>query len=262
MDEVARWPANDRADLFAAAASSRGIMPAIMEKDFWVCWVLRRIFTLENPPASLIFKGGTSLSKVYNAIERFSEDVDLSLNRSDLGFGGDDDPMAATSGKKRQRAIDALKAKCSEVVGGTILDFLKEKCGEALEGGREPWELAVAEDDHLTLLFHYPRKKEAPTETAYVRPMVRLEFGARSENWPAQDATITPYVAEEFPDQVAKPECEVRVLAGARTFWEKATILHKWYHAPGRKLGTPTDRNLIGLCSVGFWLENYQRQAN
>src|SRR5437762_14140886 len=69
MDDVARWPARERADLFSASAALRKVSAAIIEKDFWVCWTLKRLFTLEDPPAGLIFKGGTSLSKAYGAIE-------------------------------------------------------------------------------------------------------------------------------------------------------------------------------------------------
>src|SRR5262245_25557743 len=92
VDEVARLAAKDRADLFRAAAEKRGLVEAIVEKDFWVCWVLKRIFAIDTPPASILFKGGTSLSKVYGVIDRFSEDVDLSFDRAGLGFGGDADP--------------------------------------------------------------------------------------------------------------------------------------------------------------------------
>ncbi len=99
MDEVARWEARDRADLFTAAAGQRGVGAAIIEKDFWVCWTLKRLFGLADPPAGLIFKGGTSLSKAYGIIERFSEDVDLSFQRADLGFGCENDPASAGTGK-------------------------------------------------------------------------------------------------------------------------------------------------------------------
>jgi predicted nucleotidyltransferase component of viral defense system len=84
MDDVARLPTGDRTDLFTATASLRGLTPAIIEKDFWVCWTLKRIFTLPDPPAGLLFKGGTSLSKMFGVIERFSEDVDLSFDRARL----------------------------------------------------------------------------------------------------------------------------------------------------------------------------------
>lgn len=93
MDEVARFPAQDRADLFAAVAGRRAFNVTIVEKDFWVCWTLKRLFTLANPPAGLIFKGGTSLSKVFGAIERFSEDVDLSLPSEGGGQSSQPSPM-------------------------------------------------------------------------------------------------------------------------------------------------------------------------
>ena len=86
MDDVARLPAADRADLFVATGTGRGLTSEMIEKDFWVCWALKRLFTLSEPPAKLLFKGGTSLSKAFEIIERFSEDVDLSFNRAGLGF--------------------------------------------------------------------------------------------------------------------------------------------------------------------------------
>lgn len=62
-----------------------------------------------------------------------------------------------------------------------------------------------------------------------------MEFGARSDHWPAVDAKIRPYVAEDFPEPFTSPDCDVHVLAPVRTFWEKATILHKWHHTPAMK---------------------------
>ncbi|OGV66131.1 MAG: hypothetical protein A3K19_19725 [Lentisphaerae bacterium RIFOXYB12_FULL_65_16] len=86
MEHIARSSPGDRADLFQEAASRRpGLSAAIMEKDFWVCWCLKRIFSA-GLPLHLLFKGGTSLSKSFHAIERFSEDVDLSFDRKELGL--------------------------------------------------------------------------------------------------------------------------------------------------------------------------------
>ena len=105
MDDVARMEPHDRRDLFNEAAGQRGdISAGVIEKDFWVCWTLKHIFALGPAPAQLIFKGGTSLSKVYGVIERFSEDIDLSLSREDLGFVGDRDPYSATTGKKKKES--------------------------------------------------------------------------------------------------------------------------------------------------------------
>ena len=83
MDDVARLPAADRADLFVVTGAGRWLTSEMIEKDFGVCWTLKRLFTLPDLPAGLLFKGGTSLSKVFGVIERFSEDVDLSFGRSE-----------------------------------------------------------------------------------------------------------------------------------------------------------------------------------
>ena len=91
MDKFALLPAADRAAVLQEAAARLGIdSPAIIEKDFWVCWMLGQIFTADSLPGTL-FKGGTSLSKVYGIITRFSEDVDIVLDRHTLGFEGDSD---------------------------------------------------------------------------------------------------------------------------------------------------------------------------
>jgi hypothetical protein len=87
MDKVARLPAGDRHDIFSEAASRLGIRPTIIEKDFWVCFVLKLLFSKAPFKDELVFKGGTSLSKVYGLIERFSEDIDLVLDWRLLGFG-------------------------------------------------------------------------------------------------------------------------------------------------------------------------------
>ena len=243
MDEVARLKARDRADLFTEAARQKKTIRAeVIEKDFWVCWVLRAVFTLPDPPADLLFKGGTSLSKVYNAIERFSEDVDLSFDRKALGFAGDKDPVNAPSKKQRGVRLDELKAACQKMIRERLAPQLVQVFSKNLKDapGKDTWELTEdpADPDGQTLLFRYPtglaRSGEA---TPYVRPVVRLEMGARGEQWPADSAEVRPYAAEVLPKlQVWKdPRAAVRVLAAERSFWEKATILHKWFHCPAEK---------------------------
>ncbi|CAN5216282.1 nucleotidyl transferase AbiEii/AbiGii toxin family protein [soil metagenome] len=240
MDEVARLPISDRMDLFSASARKRGLTAAIIEKDFWVCWTLKRLFNLADPPAGLLFKGGTSLSKAFGVIERFSEDVDLSFNRAELGFGGDSDPLNATTGKKRKHGLEALTEMCQRTIREKLLPQLKSEFSDALN---EPltveWEVKLAEDDPegQTLLFRYPAANQSRSgeEPAYILPAVRLEIGARSDNWPAVEATVTSYAALDFPGLFKEPNCQVHTLAAERTFWEKATILHMWHHAPADK---------------------------
>src|SRR5436190_10130454 len=159
MDDVARLPITDRMDLFLATARQRGLTAEIIEKDFWVCWTLKRLFTLPDPPAGLLFKGGTSLSKVFGVIERFSKDVDLSFNRAELGFGGDSDPLNATTGKKRKHGLEALTETCRLVIREKLLPQLVTGFGAALgEPPSAAWgvELAGGDPDGQTLLFRYP----------------------------------------------------------------------------------------------------------
>jgi hypothetical protein len=234
MDNVARLPATDRNDLFKASAEKRSFSTVIVEKDFWVCWTLKRLFSLPDPPAGLIFKGGTSLSKAWGIIDRFSEDVDLSFNRSDLGFGGAADPAAASSTKKRNRQLELLSAACTVMMRDTLLPRLDDVFTKAL--GITPgttWRLEIDPDDEQSILFHYPTtvSRGSADEAAYLRRFTKLEMGARSEHWPSEDAEIRSFAAEDFPDAFGSPATHVKVVSAERTFWEKVTILHSWYHA-------------------------------
>jgi hypothetical protein len=240
MDDVARLPFTDRMDLFSATARRRGLTAEIIEKDFWVCWALKRLFTLSDPPAGLLFKGGTSLSKAFGVIERFSEDVDLSFNRAELGFSGDSDPANAPTGKKRKHGLEALTETCQRVIRERLLPQLVAAFSDSLgESPATTWAVELAEDDPdgQTLLFRYPagNRSRSANEPAYIQPIVRLEIGARSDHWPTVAATVRPYAAAEFPDVFKDPTCVVHALAAERTFWEKATVLHTWYHAPADK---------------------------
>jgi len=231
MDDFARLPHTDRQDALRATAVRRGISAALLEKDFWVCWTLRRLHEVQGPAAGVLFKGGTSLSKVYKAIERFSEDIDLSLDRAALGFGGAADPGAASSGKQRKRRLEELSEACRIAIKDRMLPALTDSFSKALGKNRD-WKLELAADDPdaQTLVFLYPRGTESIS--AYMRPTVRLEFGARSDHWPAIDAQVSPYVAEDFPQMFKAPQAKVRVLSAERTFWEKATALHAWHSNP------------------------------
>ena len=234
MDDVARLAPRDRSDLFRAAAEAKGVTIQIVEKDFWVCWVLRQLYTLGDLPAALLFKGGTSLSKVFGVIERMSEDIDLVIDRADLGFTGDLDPTAAgVSGKERERRIDALKKAAAVFVGGPLVDALRARF-EAVLGSSESWSLRadVTNLDNTLILFEYP-SMEPPS--AYLRSMVQLELGARGDTWPATEGKVTPYAAEMFPAQFHEPTASVRAITAERTFWEKATILHALAHQGAEK---------------------------
>ena len=181
MDHFALLPAAERATVFReAAARSRLGSATIIEKDFWVCWTLQRIFSSPTLPGPL-FKGGTSLSKVYKVIERFSEDVDIVLDRHALGFTGDQDPPNIAGTNKRNRKLDELAGKCSETVQGIVRDELQNSFRSVL--GEADWKISEdpADADRQSLLFAYPLGLESDLYGlgTYIRPVVRLEFGCR-----------------------------------------------------------------------------------
>ena len=225
MDKVARLSSSDRSDLFRAAADAKKVSVQIIEKDFWVCWVLRHLYSLDRLPAPLYFKGGTSLSKAFGIIDRMSEDIDLVIDRESLGFTGDRDPCSADlSNKARDRLIRELKSVAADFVGSTLAPALKARLAEIL-GDSEAWSIRVdvTDLDNTIIEFYYPRS-EAPS--AYLKPMVLLELGARGDTWPAVERPVQPYAADSFPEQFDIPTHTVRVIAAERTFWEKATLLH------------------------------------
>jgi len=237
MDKVARLPRAERAALFGETGATRGVANTIIEKDFWVCWTLKRLFHLpEGAAASLVFKGGTSLSKAFGIIRRFSEDIDLSFDRADLGYTGDRDPeQEGLSRKKAGQLIDDLVADLEKHIREKLLPALRaaivQQLGEPKNG---EWSLSIDADDPQTLNFHYPPALPAGEYQgmAYITPRVKLELGARGDPWPAEERHIRPYAAEDFPDFFEDPDATVTVLSAGRTFWEKATALHAEVHRP------------------------------
>jgi hypothetical protein len=219
----------ERLELLVAAARERGLAQAILEKDYWVCKTLEILFALPDLGRHLVFKGGTSLSKGYRLIERFSEDVDLSFHREFLGFGAEKDPEAAT-GKEQVRRVEALQVACQNCIREVLLPRLRDAMAGLL-GHEVGWSLEIDRQDAQTLLFHFPQA--GGPGLAYVAPAVRIELGARSDHWPAKEQEVRSYLSEIF-DRPA--ECAaVSTLSAERTFWEKATILHAEAHRPAEK---------------------------
>lgn len=237
MDKVALLPADDRAALFGETGAGRGVADTIIEKDFWVCWSLRRLFGLpKGATASLVFKGGTSLSKAFSAIRRFSEDIDLSFDRAELGYTGDRDPeKKGISRKQAARLIDDLVGDVERHIAEKLLPALRaaivEQLGEPANG---EWSLEIDAGDAQTINFHYPTALPAVEYEgmAYITPRVKFELGARGDPWPTEEKIIRPYAADDYPDFFEEPDTSVTVLSARRTFWEKATALHAEAHRP------------------------------
>lgn len=233
MKEIHLLSMNERMRFFKAAAEMIKIPLNIIEKDYWVVWILGRLFSLEKLMPHLTFKGGTSLSKVFGVIDRFSEDIDVTIEREFLGFGPPNDPEQAPSKKKQQAILENLSTACSQYVQDKMLADLKENITSNL-GTTEGWKLFTDQEDPdaQTLLFEYPREA---IQFGYIRPVVKIEMGSRSEHWPVSEYTIQSYVKDALQEKINEPAIRVRVLNAERTFWEKATILHQYAHLPETK---------------------------
>lgn len=234
MNAFLQLPADRRRLAFQQVDESMGLQAFSVEKDLWVCWVLRELFTLPGIGDRLTFKGGTSLSKAWKLIERFSEDIDLIVDKETLGFGGSTAPDQAPSNKQRKARLQALMERCRQWVQGTLQPALASRMAETF--GPEGWRVEIDPDmaDGQCLLFHYP--SVFPSGAAgYVPPRVKIELGARSDDWPHEEKFIQPYVLERFPAFDADGLFPVRVLAVERTFWEKACLLHEETFRPADK---------------------------
>lgn len=223
MDKVANLSANQRRDLFRETAAKRAMNPAIVEKDFWVCWVLKHLFADATFGERIVFKGGTSLSKVFGLIDRFSEDIDLILDWRLLGYGpGQQDPFRDfDSATQRDRFNKQFNKQAAAYIADTFVPNLGRvfaACPQ-VRGVVDP-------HDPQAVNVAYP----AAFSEDYLRPEVRLEIGPLASWVPSDRHIIQPYAAQAFPNVFDEPDCLVVAISAERTFWEKATILHQQAH--------------------------------
>lgn len=235
--------ANERRDLFVGTGNRLGSVQQNIEKDFWVCWTLDALFNgLQAGGPRLLFKGGTSLSKGYGLISRFSEDIDITVFRDDIGQAATVEELEELSGKKRAARLDAIREACQNYINGPLLEKLCGLLRGLLETAKQAPELGRVEadpedPDHQSLLLWYP------TVTAdganYVRRAVKIEAGAKSALDPHSARTVTPYVAQDLAD-TDLTEPNIITVDPDRTFWDKVVILHglrRWWDRRGELRG-------------------------
>ncbi|CAM3822422.1 nucleotidyl transferase AbiEii/AbiGii toxin family protein [Polaromonas hydrogenivorans] len=220
----------ERRDLFLGTAARLGTAVQNVEKDFWVCWTLDALFN-GLPPGGprLLFKGGTSLSKAFGLISRFSEDIDITVFRADLGEVVEAQDLEGLSGKKRRARLDAIRDACQRYIAGPLAAQFIDIAAAAIPAGRFRLEADPDDKDGQTLLFWYPAVTGA--EGDYIRAAVKIEAGAKSALDPHIAATVTPYVAADL-DDLDLAVRNVRAVQPERTFWDKVIILHglrQWY---------------------------------
>jgi hypothetical protein len=198
------------------AAFGRGLnrSTALLEKDAWVVWTLQALFAAPFAD-DLVFKGGTSLSKAYNIIQRFSEDVDLTYDIRKLADKQAGEPEALTDAEARSLGRRIREKLLPRLLETEIQPYLQAQIGAA---GLP----ATVEREDENLIVVYEAAAEYP---AYIRPRVKLEFGARSTGEPATPRPVSCDLALAFPE-LEFPSATPRVMRAERTFWEKATLAH------------------------------------
>lgn len=229
----------DRRDVFLSAAARLGTPEQNVEKDFWVTWTLDALFNgLPAGHPRFLFKGGTSLSKAYGLISRFSEDIDITVFREDLNQAASVPELEAMSRKKRQARLDAIKDSCRDYIQNTLARQFAEIAREAFADAKiQPNDPTVAVDpddpDGQSLLFWYPAVTTAGD--GYIRPAVKLESGAKSALDPHEEVSIVPYISEEVT-RLGLIAHGVTTVVAERTFWDKIVILHgvrSWFENRG-----------------------------
>ncbi len=222
MNKFALLANSDRQAVFGETANTMKTTPAIIEKDFWVVWVLDKIFAHPELRKILRFKGGTSLSKVFHLIGRFSEDIDLILDwRKVTG----DDPYQKRSKNQQSQFNDSMNEQAAIFIANELLPIIRELLAPLCHC------IIDAQNPH-SINIRYP----SAFKDTYLRPEILLEIGPLASWLPASSFTVRPYVADHFPELFAAPECQVETILAERTFWEKATILHQEVHRPAEKL--------------------------
>ena len=218
--------ARDRRDALRVAQERGAYRTFLLEKDVWVVATLRALY---NAPfgRNLVFKGGTSLSKAYSVIRRFSEDIDITYDirafAPDLVGEADEEALPPTRSQERRwtRAIRARLAEWVQEEARPIIERNLAEEGFAARIRAEADELHVSYDP----LFE---------DYTFVRPEVKVEFGARSTGEPRAVRRVACDAADLLPELLF-PEAGPSVMLAERTFWEKATAIHVYCRRERRR---------------------------
>jgi hypothetical protein len=213
MNDIAKLSSQSRQELFLETAKMMNTTSAIIEKDFWVVWILDKIFSDKKLNKILMFKGGTSLSKVFNLIGRFSEDIDLIL---DWNLVTSDNPNEKRSKTKQDKYNKKINENAKAYIKDELLPFISKLVAPFCR-------CAIDEYDPFNINVSYP----ITFDDKYLRPEILLEIGPLASWLPYNTFEIISYTAKYFPKHFKKLKTNVNAIVASRTFWEKATILHQ-----------------------------------
>lgn len=243
MHNYFQLPPEQQRKVLAQAANRTGLPVQAVEKDLWVTVVLQQVFSL--PVAKhLVFKGGTSLSKIWKVIQRFSEDIDLAIDPSIWGFEGD----------LTKKQIKRLRKASSVFVRDELCQQLRN---EVSSNGMDNWLNIEAEpdgEDDGT----YPEPREIyirykslfDSDLPYLPSEVKLEVGARSLLEPTADAMVKSILEEELPVSTTIKQLAIPTALAEKTFLEKAFLLHELFSSPSPKEANRKSRHLYDLAQM------------
>ncbi|WP_184717357.1 nucleotidyl transferase AbiEii/AbiGii toxin family protein [Caulobacter sp.] len=218
--------ADDRREALAVASAAAGRPVHLLEKDVWVVWALDALFT-SRFGSDLVFKGGTSLSKAYGVIRRFSEDVDLTYDIRAIAGDLVAEAGAALPPNRSQ------EQKWSKTIKARLAEWTEREIAPLIEAAIAAEQLAArVRIEGEKIFIDY---EALATGTGYVSPSVMLEFGARATGDPWQVVPVTCDAAPAL-EGLTFPEARPQVMLAERTFWEKATAIHV-FCAQGRFRG-------------------------
>lgn len=224
MFESIKYSSDDLRVILRNTAVKMSINEAVVEKDYWVSFILEYLFHHCEYKDRFAFKGGTSLSKCYNIIERFSEDIDLILDWRVLGYDIYE-PWEERSATKQHKFNKESNKRVEDFIGYKLIKIMDEYLSELLD---TDYELTIDEEDPQTILFHYP----TVFHSSYLAQSIRIEVGVLAAWTPSKIETIVPYAYDFYPHVFSGDKVEVKTVSPLRTFWEKATILHHEANRP------------------------------
>ena len=218
MYDIALLPQDKRDELFTATANKKNITKSIVEKDFWVVWTIAKIFEDDNLNKIFKFKGGTSLSKVFNLIHRFSEDIDLILDWTTVTKMN---PLEKRSKNQQDKFNKSINESAKEYIKNTILPKVSTLLAPTCS-------CQIDDTNAFSINIKYP----TVFKDDYLRPEILLEIGPLASWLPSDIFEIKSMVSQEYPEIFKKEKCTVDTILVPRTFWEKATILHHEANRP------------------------------
>ncbi len=246
MIEWLKVPEETKRRAYSQIAEKTGMSAYVVEKDWWVVQTLSVLFETELKE-HLVFKGGTSLSKAWKLIQRFSEDIDLAVGREFFGFEGE---LTTNQGK-------ILRKKAGEYIDTILLSQLNQlfiKKGFMEAGVLLELEAGDANDRDRVIFVHYPNVIESP---GYILPPIKIEIGSRSLKEPFTIQSFASLLDEEYPNQeFAQPAIAIPTVNPERTFLEKVFLLHEEFQRPKEKMRV--DRlsrhlyDIVKLAMIGF----------